>query len=258
MHVLAALEGRAQDRVVEQLPRLDRLVHTHEVLEEDATRADGEVPDFGVAHLARRQPDRLAGGLQRRVRVLRPEAIEDRRVRERDRVSGTGRSASPTVEDDEDYERIRAAVSHIAAKDSSVSPKYWRRSECPTSEPATPRSSSIDADTSPVYAPSRSQWTFCANVVRPAATHSSRRVNGGQTIASTSIPAIRSRSATGSGPRNIFQLPAMITTGSPRLRGAPCLPGARGSRRRPWRPPRSVRRARARSAREPSRHRRRP
>src|ERR1044071_116 len=58
MHVLAALEGRAQDRVVEELPRLDRLVHTHEVLEEDATRADGEVPHFGVAHLARRQPHR--------------------------------------------------------------------------------------------------------------------------------------------------------------------------------------------------------
>ena len=44
-------------------------------------------------------------------------------------------------------------------------------------------------------APSGSQWTFCAYVVRPAATQSARRVYGGQTIAS------RPASACGSGPR---------------------------------------------------------
>ena len=59
-----------------------------------------------------------------------------------------------------------------AATVSSVSPKYWRRSEWPTSEPATPSSSSIGAEISPVYAPSCSQWTFCAYVVRPASTQS--------------------------------------------------------------------------------------
>jgi len=69
-------------------------------------------------------------------------------------------------------------------------------------------SSNNGAETSPVYAPSFSQWTFCAYVVRPASTQSRRRVNGGQTTASS--PA----SSTGSGPRNIFQLPAMSTGGS--------------------------------------------
>src|SRR5437870_1465514 len=86
---------------------------------------------------------------------------------------------------------------------SSVSPKYWRRSEWPTREPTAPSSSSSGAEISPVYAPSCSQCTFCAYVVRPASTHSRRRVNGGQTTASS--PA----RAAGSGPRNIFQLPAI-------------------------------------------------
>ena len=101
MHVLAALEGGAQDRVVEELARLDRLVHAHEVLEEDAARADGEMPDLGVAHLAGRQADRLAGRLQRRMRVRAPEAVEDGRVGELDRVPRPRRGAAPAVEDDE-------------------------------------------------------------------------------------------------------------------------------------------------------------
>ena len=99
-----------------------------------------------------------------------------------------------------------SAASARRATPSSVSPKSCRRSEWPTSEPATPSSRSIGAEISPVNAPSGSQWTFCAYVVRPAATQSARRVYGGQTIAS------RPASASGSGPRNIFQLPATITS----------------------------------------------
>ena len=63
--------------------------------------------------------------------------------------------------------RPRAPPRARRATVSSVSPKYCRRSEWPTSEPATPSSSSIGAEISPVYAPSGSQWTFCAYVVRP-------------------------------------------------------------------------------------------
>ena len=57
-------------------------------------------------------------------------------------------------------------------------------------------------------APSGSQWTFCAYVVSPASTQSRSRVNGGQTTAS------RPTSSAGSGPRNIFQLPAITIGGS--------------------------------------------
>src|SRR5262249_52768510 len=98
-----------------------------------------------------------------------------------------------------------AALARLATV-SSVSPKYCRRSEWPTREPTTPSSSRSGAEISPVYAPSSSQWTFWAYVVRPESTHSRRRVKGGRTAASS--PA----SAAGSGPRNIFQLPAMSTT----------------------------------------------
>ena len=63
------------------------------------------MPDLGVAHLAVREADRLAGRLERRVRVLGPEPVEDRRVRELDRVPRPGRGAAPPVEDDERYER---------------------------------------------------------------------------------------------------------------------------------------------------------
>ncbi len=38
--------------VLEERTVLDRLAHPHEVLEEDAARADREVTDLGVPHLA--------------------------------------------------------------------------------------------------------------------------------------------------------------------------------------------------------------
>ena len=85
--------------------------------------------DLGVAHLARRQADRLAGRLDRRVRVLGPQPVEDRRVRLLDRVPGTGRGEAPPVQDDERYERV--AARQIAANDSTSSEAP------PTSAPST-------------------------------------------------------------------------------------------------------------------------
>ena len=64
-------------------------------LEEDAAGADGRVADLGVPHLTRRKPHGLTGSLQRRVRVLVPETVEDRRVRQLDCVSGAGRCEPP-------------------------------------------------------------------------------------------------------------------------------------------------------------------
>ena len=78
------------------------------------------------------QPDVLARRAQRRVRVARPEVVEDGRVRQLDRVPGAGRRAAPAVEDDERYERVRrAAVSQIAVKESTSSEAP------PTSAPST-------------------------------------------------------------------------------------------------------------------------
>ena len=57
MDVLASFEGAAKSFVLEELAGLDRPVHPHEVLEEDAARADRQVPHLGVAHLALREAD---------------------------------------------------------------------------------------------------------------------------------------------------------------------------------------------------------
>src|SRR5580765_7779620 len=119
MRALAALEGCLQHGVLEEGAVLDRLVHAHEVLEEDAARPDREVADLRVAHLPGRQPDSLAGREQRRVRVLAPETVEVRRVGQLDSVPRAGRRAAPAVEDDERYERI--AARQIAVKDSRSS-----------------------------------------------------------------------------------------------------------------------------------------
>ena len=114
-----ALERPDERRVLEERAVADRLVHAHQVLEEDPPGADRQVPDLGVAHLPRRQPDRLAGGLQRRVRVLAPEPVEHRRRRQLDGVARPGRRAAPAVEDDERYEVD--AARQIAAKESGSS-----------------------------------------------------------------------------------------------------------------------------------------
>ena len=88
VHPLAALEGGHERGVLEEGAVLDRLVHPHQVLEEHAAGADRQVADLGVAHLSRRQADRLARGGERRVRVLGPEPVEDGRV-------GKGRRRCP-------------------------------------------------------------------------------------------------------------------------------------------------------------------
>src|SRR5262249_8995904 len=88
---------RPQRLVLEQRPALNCLVHAHQALVEDPTRPDRQVAHLRVAHLARRQPDGLAGGVERRVRVGRPEAVEDGRLGEQDGGAGPRRSTAPAV-----------------------------------------------------------------------------------------------------------------------------------------------------------------
>jgi hypothetical protein len=58
--LLGALESADERRVLEERAVGDRPVHTLEVLVEDAPGADRQVPHLGIAHLAFREPDRLA------------------------------------------------------------------------------------------------------------------------------------------------------------------------------------------------------
>src|SRR4029450_9777482 len=123
---------RAHERVVlEERPRADRAGHAHQILVQDTPRTHRQMSDLRVAHLPRRQPDRLPGCLERGMRVLGPQPVEDRRVGQLDRVSGPRRRAPPPVQDDECYELMRAAVSQIATKESGSSEAP------PTSAPST-------------------------------------------------------------------------------------------------------------------------
>ncbi len=97
----AAVERRNERPVLEERAVLDRLVHAHQVLVEPAARTDRQVADLGVAHLAGWQAGRLAGRLQRRVRELVPEPVEDRRVGLLDRIPRARRRTAPAVEHDQ-------------------------------------------------------------------------------------------------------------------------------------------------------------
>ena len=84
-----AAERSDQCRVREQRAVADRRVSPGQVLQEDAARADREMPDLGVAHLALWQPDRSARRGDLRVRIALPEPVEDRcSVRARPRSPG--------------------------------------------------------------------------------------------------------------------------------------------------------------------------
>ena len=83
-----------QHRVARQRAVGDGLVDARQVLADDRAGAEVEVADLGVAHLPLGQPDRAAAGRQLRVRVARPEVVEDRRVGQLDGVAGPG-GASP-------------------------------------------------------------------------------------------------------------------------------------------------------------------
>src|SRR6186713_1179850 len=93
--------------------------------------------DLRVPHLSGRKADSLPGGLEGRVRVLRPDAVERRRVGQLDRVPGPGQSEAPAVQDDESYER--EAARQIAPNDSTSSEAP------PTSAPSTAGSARISA-----------------------------------------------------------------------------------------------------------------
>ena len=103
MHVTAPVERGLQRRVLEERAVGDRAVDPLQVLVEHAARADRQMAYLRVPHLAGRQAHRLTRGLDRRVRALGPEPVEDRRVRELDGVPRPGRRAAPAVEDDEGY-----------------------------------------------------------------------------------------------------------------------------------------------------------
>src|ERR1051325_12126918 len=98
VHVPAALERGDERRILEERAVCDRTVDAHQILVEAPARADRQVADLRGPHLAGRQPGSLARRLQGRVRELAPQTVEDRWVRQLDRVPGPRGHTAPAVE----------------------------------------------------------------------------------------------------------------------------------------------------------------
>ena len=96
-----ALAGGEQRLVLEEAAVGDRVVDPRQVLLDDRPGAEVEVADLGVAHLPVGQADVAALGGELGVGEAAPEAVEDRRLGERDRVARAGLGQAPAVEDDE-------------------------------------------------------------------------------------------------------------------------------------------------------------
>ena len=103
----AAVERRAERRVVEEAAVANAAIDPRQVLIDDPPRADVHVPDLGVAHLAGRQPDGLAARVERGVRVPGGELAVRGRGRPRYRVVVGGRAQTPPVEHDQHKGRRR-------------------------------------------------------------------------------------------------------------------------------------------------------
>ncbi len=108
--VARPLAGAEQSLVLEEAAVGDRVVDPGQVLLDDRAGAEVEVADLGVAHLALWQADVTALGGELRVGIALPEAIEDRRLGERDRVAGPRLGKPPAVEDDQCERREATSV----------------------------------------------------------------------------------------------------------------------------------------------------
>src|SRR5258708_29177386 len=96
-----SVEGTAQHRILEERAVLDRLVHAHQVLVEPAPGADRQVADLAVSHLTGWQAGRLPRRLDRRMRVITPEAVEDPRPGEGHPIPRAARRHAPPPRDAE-------------------------------------------------------------------------------------------------------------------------------------------------------------
>ena len=85
-------------RVLQNRVVTDRAVDLHQVLINDTTGTDIEVPHFGVSHLSVRQTYVLTARLQLRVRVLCQQRIPMRRRRHTDHIGFTLVSDAPAIQ----------------------------------------------------------------------------------------------------------------------------------------------------------------
>ena len=93
--------GALQSGILGQSAGADQLVDPSDVHLDDAARANVQVADFAVAHLAVRKPHVLSVRSDQRPGIVAPKAIEIRRAGQSDSVVGRVRVAAPAVHDRE-------------------------------------------------------------------------------------------------------------------------------------------------------------
>ena len=150
VHALGARERRPQHLVLGERPVLDRVVDARQVLTDDRAGAEVEVPDLRVAHLPVGQPDGAPAGRQLRVRVARPQLVEDRRVGQRDRVARARRREPPAVEHHQRHarrrqRRQRRRQAHAPRGGDDRRERLRLQAAPPTSAPSTSGSASSSA-----------------------------------------------------------------------------------------------------------------
>ena len=123
--------GGGQGGIVEEGAVRDGVVDQHQVLANDTTRAQGDVPHLGVAHLAVRQTHGPARGLQGSVGIEGEVAIQLGRARQGDGVVGLGGVDPEAVENDEQDGSARyiGPVGHL--RDSRLRLGGTRTGGCP-------------------------------------------------------------------------------------------------------------------------------
>ena len=98
---LARAQRIAQNRIACQRAVGDGVVDQRQRLRHHGSGAEGQVPDLRVTHLTLGQPDARAAGLERRVRIVRPQSIEAGLLCPVDRVAGARGGDSPPVQHDQ-------------------------------------------------------------------------------------------------------------------------------------------------------------
>ncbi len=125
--------GGPQRLVLEERAVLDRLVDAEQVLLHDRARSQVEVAHLRVAHLALGEADRRAVGRERGVRMLLPELVEHRRVRQLHGVPRARLGQPPPVE----HDQADARNAHGAAAATISAKPFGSRLAPPTSAPST-------------------------------------------------------------------------------------------------------------------------
>src|SRR4051812_8435512 len=91
---------------------LDRLADARQFLHHHTSSADVQMPDLGISHLTRRQPDIEAGGAQESVRAGGPEPVEIGSATEPDRIVRLLLPPAPAIEHDQHHRSDRRRIGH--------------------------------------------------------------------------------------------------------------------------------------------------